>query len=343
MVEGGLANVCQIISGEISTGMQEIINNFPKQFEFAFEIKNAAQLKVVEKYIVMGMGGSHLPADVLKIRNRYLPLYIHKNYGLPPLSPKEFESSFLIAVSFSGNTEETIDFAKEALGRNYNLGVVTGGGKLLKIAEEARIPYIQIPNEGLEPRTALGYLTAGLAKFLDEDIFKELQQLPKKLKPESWEDKGRALSETLTGKVPVIYASDKNQGLAYVWKIKINETSKVPAFFNVFPELNHNELAGFDLKPETEQLSKNFHFIFIDDPSDKPRIRKRINLTKKIYEEKGMPVTTLELQGETPFEKIFNSLLLSDWVSFYLSKKYNTDPISNELVEKFKKQINTNN
>jgi len=285
------------------------------------------------------MGGSHLPADILKTRDPYLPLQIHKNYQLPPLSPEKLKKSLLVAISHSGNTKETISFANEALKHGYNLGIITTDGKLLEMARENKVPYIKVPTEELEPRHSLGYMTVALSEFVNGGLREELETLSESLNPSSLEEEGKDIFKEIKNCLPVFYASERNQGLAYIWKIKINETSKAPAFWNTFPELNHNELAGFDMNSKTKSISKNLHFIFLEDPADPPEIKKRAKITKEIYESKGLPVSIVKLNGKTPFEKIFNSLILSDWVSLFLAEEYGTDPFSNELVEEFKKRM----
>lgn len=319
--------------------MRKLINEFQNQFKFKPEVKNGDNLKLPGEFIVMGMGGSHLPADIMKTRDPYLPIYIHKDYHLPALPPERLKNSLLIAISHSGNTEETLSFAKEALERGYRLGAIATGGKLLDLAEKNDVPYVKVPAEKLEPRHSLGYMTVALSEFVNGDKKEELESLYGNIDASALEEEGRLLSEFVGGQVPVIYASGRNYGLALIWKAKINETSKTPAFWNVFPELNHNEMAGFDQSQKTKAISEKFRFIFISDPADGDKVKERIKITKDIYESKGLPVAVSTLQGKTPFEKIFNSLILSDWVSYFLSERYGTDPFSNELVENFKRKI----
>jgi len=110
----------------------------------------------------------------------------------------------------------------------------------------------------------------------------------------------------------VIYSSKRNVAVAYNWKIKFNETGKIPAFYNVFPELNHNEMTGLDVREATKELSKNFHFIFLKDETDHPKIQTRMDITKKLYEDRGLAVEILQLQGNDIFHKIFSTLFFCD-------------------------------
>jgi glucose/mannose-6-phosphate isomerase len=117
------------------------------------------------------------------------------------------------------------------------------------------------------------------------------------------------------------------------WKIKINENSKSPAFWNYFPELNHNEMLGFS-------LPKNDYVIFIlQDPEDEERIKERMELTSKLYQAKGIATEIIPVKGKEYLEKTLYSLVLGDWVSYYLALEYNQDPTPVEMVEEFKKKL----
>jgi glucose/mannose-6-phosphate isomerase len=318
--------------------MEEAIKNFGKQFDYQPVIENESKFEAKDSVVLCGMGGSHLAAGLIKIYNPALDLYIHRDYGLPLLSEKRFAESLFIASSYSGNTEEVLDFAEQARAKKYNLAVVTVGGKLLEFAKKNKIPYIQLPETAIQPRSAIGFSIIALAKLIEgDDAVTELKTLAKKLDVTKWEKTGKDFAQGIRGQIPVIYSSRTNFSIAYNWKIKFNETAKIPAFYNVFPELNHNEMAGFDPIESTKGLSDKFHFIFLDDPSDHPKIMHRAQVTKKLYTDRGLLVTTFQLAGDTVFEKIFNSLILADWIALSVSKMYGTVPDAVPIVEELKK------
>lgn len=320
--------------------MEEAIKNIASQFNFSPVIENESKFKSSDSIVLGGMGGSHLSAGLLKIYNPTLDIYIHRDYGLPLLTQKRFKESLFIASSYSGNTEEVLDFAEKAFAEKYNLAIIAIGGKLLEFAKKNSIPYIQMPDTGIQPRSAVGFSIISLAKLIEGDeAVSELNKLGTKLSPLKWESEGEKLAQTLKGKIPVIYSSRTNHAIAYNWKIKFNETAKIPAFFNFFPELNHNEMTGFDVIDSTKELSDKFHFIFLEGSNDHPKIMRRMEVCKKLYEDRGLNVTAIELSGETVFEKIFSSLTLADWTTLHLSKIYNTEPDQVPMVEEFKKLI----
>jgi glucose/mannose-6-phosphate isomerase len=187
---------------------------------------------------------------------------------------------------------------------------------------------------------ALGFMTRALLKMMgEEQELRTLEQLKNTLKSSELESLGKTIAKKLQEKVPVIYASRTNEALAYNWKIKCNETGKIPAYWNVFPELNHNEMTGFDETPETKGLSEQFHFLFLEDPDDDPRIQKRMKITKDLCQKRNLAVESVPL-GEGGFwEKTFRSLILADWIAYHLSAFYGTEAEQVPMVEEFKRLI----
>lgn len=318
--------------------MEKIIRDFPNQFKYEPEIINSDNLIKTDKFIVCGMGGSHLPAGLLKTREPHLDLLIHRDYGLPQVPEYFLNESLLIASSYSGNTEEVIDFLESALEAELNIAVITATGELLKLAKKHRLPYIELPMLGLPPRAALGFATLALAKLIgDESQVKELAAIASTLDVDAAKGRGEALAEKFKSLIPVVYSSRVNLPLAYNWKIKLNETAKFPAFYNAFPELNHNELEGFG--HFQEKLSPNFGFVLLSDEADHPRILKRLRLTEEILSGLGFPVIIEELSKESPWIKIFQNLLVADWLALTLAKRAGTNPEAVPLIEDFKEKL----
>lgn len=318
--------------------MEEAIKNFHKQFEYEPIIRNSEKLKdKYEHFILCGMGGSHLAAGIIKMQIPGIELYVHKDYDLPPYDNEFFKKSLLIASSHSGNTEEVLSFLRAGIEKGYDVAVITTSGKLFEIAVSQQLPHIVIPDGGLEPRSALGFSSLALAKILrNDELLKQLKEVGKSIKPDILIQEGQSLAHVISNKTPVIYSSKQNLAIVYNWKIKFNETAKIPAFYNLFPELNHNEMQGFD----DEENSSKFHFIFLHDKTDHERIEKRMVVTSKIFEEKGFSVSNLELVGQNTLEKIFNSLLIADWTALEIAKSDAKNPQSVLMIEDFKQRLN---
>jgi len=147
------------------------------------------------------------------------------------------------------------------------------------------------------------------------------------------EETGRTIAQKLTGKTPIIYSSAKFAALALIWKIKINENAKTPAFYNFYPELNHNEMVGWTL-PQGK-----FHIITLLDPNDHPQNIKRMKITAELLKKKGTKTTLVEMEKSFVLNTIFNTLLLGDWVSYHLALEYGQDPTPVDIVEDLKKKL----
>lgn len=317
--------------------MRDAIFGFAKQFAYVPIVERPLRKKF-QKIIVAGMGGSHLAADILNSGDPTLPLHIHRDYGLPHIPKSERAETLVIASSYSGNTEETLDAFKAAATMRVAPAAIAVGGKLGRLARKEGVAYVQMPNTGTQPRSALGFSIKGLAALMGlPSLNRELAVLAKTLKPQSFEQKGKTLARTLKGSIPLIYASARNEAVAYNWKIKLNETGKIPAFYNVFPELNHNEMTGFDHTPKNEKLSKRFTVIFLADTEDHPRVQKRMNILVRLYRARGLTCHTIPLRGANRWMKIFSSLVLADWVAYYTALAYDAEPEQVPMVEEFKK------
>ncbi len=330
--------------------MKEQIEKFAEQFAYQPEIANAGQLQKKEHFVVSGMGGSGLAAKLLLAWDPSLPILVHQDYGLPaPLSSgsgkpavasKDAGEHLFIFNTYSGNTEEVLSGYDEAKRQKLSMATVATGGKVLEKAKEDGIPYVQLPDWGLQPRMSLGLQARALLALIGRgDLLDSSAELATALKPSVFEAEGKELAKTLEGRVPIIYSSARNFAVAYTWKIKFNETGKIPAFYNVFSELNHNEMTGFDAQESNRALSKSFHFIFLKDDDDHPHIKRRMEVLEQMYGERNFPVAAVRMEGVTRPHKIFSSLMVADWTAYYLAEHYGTDPEQVPMVEEFKKLI----
>jgi len=320
--------------------MMDAIKQFPSQFAYQAKIENKKYLKKTKDFLVLGMGGSHLAADLLLAIKPELSVHVHQDYGLPTWPSSKLKNYLIIANSYSGNTEEVLSGLHLALKNKLNVLVIATGGQLIKIAKENKLPYIQMPDWQIQPRQAIGLnLRALLTTMGEAKMLKESYELSKNLKADATQKAGQKMAEQLFQRVPLIYASRQNTSLAFTWKIKFNENTKIPAFYNVLPELNHNEMTGFDRNNYTKELSRNFSIIYLEDQRDHPSINKRFKVMKNLYKKEKLKQISIKLKGKNRWQEIFSNMLLADWTSFYLAKKYHRDPNPVPMVEKFKKMI----
>ncbi|MEI8270446.1 MAG: SIS domain-containing protein, partial [bacterium] len=269
-----------------------------------------------------------------------LDVIIHTNYGLPQISHKNLKERLIILSSYSGNTEETTDAYEQALRLGLQTISISIGGKLIEKAKKNKTSYIKMPDFNIQPRSALPLSLKSILKAIDEEKkLKEIEKLAKSFYPKKFEKESKKLAETLKGYIPIIYASDKNISLAYNWKIKFNETGKIPAFYNVLPELNHNEMTGYDVRDTTRMLSEKFYFIFLKDKDDDTKTRNRMDITAKLYDDRKLKTIKIEISGENIFHKIFNTLAMADFTAYFTAEGYGLESEQVPMVEEFKKLI----
>jgi glucose/mannose-6-phosphate isomerase len=320
--------------------MEDTLRRFGEQFEWQPEVQNKERLSAHKHFIVAGMGGSHLGADLIKNYGKIANLLVHKDYGMPGVPDGFMQDVTVILSSYSGNTEETLDAGLAAHELGLPIVAISTGGKLIEFAKEHNYPYVQIPDMGLQPRMAIGFSMLGIARLMqNRELEESIRESGKRADPMAFRDEGARVAEIFVNKTPVFYSSEANSPLAYIFKIKINETAKAPAYCNAFPELCHNELTGFDIVDSTRPISSNICIVMLDDFSDHPRVRVRMNKVAEIYGERGLTVEKIPLAGKTGFEKAFNLALLGDWVSMNLAKRYGVPDEAVPLVEDFKKRI----
>lgn len=292
-------------------------------------------VKKYKKVIMCGMGGSGICADMLKVYlAEEVEIISNKTYSLPLNIDRE--NDLVIISSYSGNTEEALHCYKEAKRLEVAIIAVTSGGKLKSQADLANYPVIKLP-DGYQPRAALSYSFAIILKIFEElSIIKnketQLASLIEYLSKQNTQKVAIELAQKIGSKTPLIYASSKYSQIAYRWRTQFNENSKILAFNNQIPEVNHNELNAFVNRYE------KYHAIFLSYDDDFSRIKKRMKLTKDIMAASGVSVTELEVKG-TLLNKIFSSIMLGDWTSYYLALLLETEPSNVKIIEKFKRDM----
>ncbi len=319
--------------------LEDSILRFREQFNWQPEIQHPEALKPHKNVVIVGMGGSHLGPWMLK---RYVGgrnIFIHRDYGVPDLSPEILSEALIILSSYSGSTEEVLDAGRVALEKGYSIAAISRGGKLIDFAREHALPHIVVPDMHMQPRVAIGVSMLGIAKLMmSPEMEAAVRTAGQSIDPMAGREEGMRIAESLRGKVPVIYASTSNMPLSFIWKIKLNESGKIPAFYNSFPEMCHNELCGYDVVESTLPMTERLHAIMLSDGADHPRNIVRMKAVSDILREKSIGVTTVTLSGDG-LAKIFAGAVLADWVSLFIAAYYGVPDEEVPLIEDFKKRI----
>ncbi|MBR9675561.1 bifunctional phosphoglucose/phosphomannose isomerase [Candidatus Woesearchaeota archaeon] len=327
----------ELIESLDTHNVRAVFRNFSEQIYKG--VASAANINIIEeinKIVICGMGGSALPGYLLKqyLYDIPIPIFVVEDYDLPSYVDKE---TLVFAVSYSGNTEETISAYKQAIKSGAKTIAISSGGKLKELCEINKTPLISvIPSYA--PRQAYGILFFPMLKVLENSkIIPEENENIKKLllalKKTNFEDMGRTLANRLLNKTPLIYASSSLGVAAWKWRINLNENTKILAFSNVFPALDHNELNGFD------QVIGDYYVIILRDEKESKKLAKRIEATKKLIKEKGVQVTEVGITGDCYLTRLFSAILIGDWATYYLSIMYEKNPYSTPMIDKLKELL----
>lgn len=311
----------------------KVIENFPQQCEDGAKLgKDIKFFEKIHNIIITGMGGTGFAGDVLKsYLDLNIPIYVNHGYHMPRFTSR---NSLVFVLSFSGITDETIHAYREAKRIGARVVAFTPKAKLLEIAEKLKTPIVKVPAVDM-PRHATGYMFFPMLNILNNmritSCQEEIDETIAGLKHLDLKETAQQLAETLYDKIPIIYTSDKLYAIAKKWKIVFNETTKIPAFYNVIPNLNHSEITGFT------NMGDRFYAIIIRDEDDFRLVKKRMDLTKDILIEMGCSAKEIKLTGKNLLLRIFSSMYLGELTSYYLALRYGVDPEKIEIQEKIKK------
>lgn len=320
----------------------------PEQLKHDFGIAKTAKFKPVSHVVFTGMGGSSLVAELMRTWPVLeVPFTIVKGYDLP--ASVRNESTLVIAGSYSGNTEETLEALEQARKNNAQIAIIAHGGKLAENAKQNNDVFAELP-ACPQPRASVFYayravseilVAAGLAK--PGDITK-LESLVDRLEKavRTWtsdipteHNPAKQVAHKMAGKTPIIYAGPLMYPAAYKWKIDVNENAKNTAWCNFIPEFNHNEFLGWSSHP----IEKPFAVIDLISSFEHPRVLKRFEVSDRMLSGMRPARTVVEARGETPLEHMLYLVLFGDFATTYLGILNGVDPTPVALVEKFKKEL----
>jgi glucose/mannose-6-phosphate isomerase len=284
--------------------------------------------------VVAGMGGSAIGGALARAAladHASRPIFVTRAYGLPPWTTPD---TMVLCASYSGNTEETLACYESAGALGARRTVVTTGGRLAEAARADSVPIIPLPG-GFQPRGAVAYMTVavlevaalcGAGPRLTSEIdvaASHTEQLVEQWGPDAPEESlAKTIARSLLGTTPVIAGAGLTTPIAYRWKTQINENAKQPCFAAELPELDHNELVGWEGASDVGRFSA----VFLDDSDAHPRVKARMELTERMIAPNAAASFRLETRGQTSIERVISLVLLGDLVSIYLAALRGVDP-----------------
>lgn len=299
-----------------------------------------------------GMGGSAIAGDLVGVLlgdHLPVPLVVNRGYRLPGFAGP---TTLFVASSYSGNTEETLSATQEAADRGCSVVCVTSGGHLGEIAETEGYPVFRLPS-GYPPRAALGYSLGvclrffrrlGIGETMENDLSEAVSFLRQKgklwVEGDGPDNLPLSLAEQFCGRIPLMSASvDRLAAVGLRWKTQLNENSKTHAFHLPFPEMNHNEIVGWERLKETEGFFSRLLMVLLRDPEDYPRLRLRMEVTKRLVAEDGGEVVEVMAEGVSLLTRLLYLVHLGDLLSFYLAILYGVDPTEIRKIDALKREL----
>nr|MDO8087624.1 bifunctional phosphoglucose/phosphomannose isomerase [Candidatus Sigynarchaeum springense] len=341
----------------IVEGSPEFIKWCLNEFEFdkGKNIEKSVQKLIPRKLagiFISGMGGSAISGDVIRdwISDAiHVPVIVNREYQLPAFINASWFGFFL---SYSGNTEETLSAYLDAKRRGIKCICVTAGGLLEDAAKKAGDLRLKVPGN-LQPRAALLYLFTTLAiavadcNLLDKKIMMaELQESYQVLSFLSKalghsvvlkDNPAKRYAAAVYGTTIIVYGFGFYQSAARRFKGQVNENSKNPAYYDTFPELNHNETVGWEVEPS---LARNFSCFFIRDPAqESPALKVRIEFTKQIAATKANTAIEIAPAGKSRLARMLSIIYMSDFISVYLAFLNNADPTPVKYIQGLKDEL----
>jgi glucose/mannose-6-phosphate isomerase len=297
-----------------------------KKFEIPGSFFDAKFLNI----LVIGMGGSGMGGMLLKgmLEGKCrIPVVVYNSY-LPPAFVSE--NTLVFAVSYSGNTEETLSCMKCAESAGARIIGITSGGELERLCKSIKIPG------GKMPRTMLSYTFIPMLCVLEklriiklENTAEDISRLLEK-NMEKFENLGKEIAAELKGKIPVVHSTSPYEAVAYRWHTQFSENSKVFSAYGFIPEMNHN---GINIEPDG-----GFAFVFLRNSAESENIRKRMEITKSVFSKYGK-IIEVQCHGSTFLDVAFSGIIIGDFVSYYLALLAGKDPNRMDRIDWLKKEL----
>jgi glucose/mannose-6-phosphate isomerase len=335
-------------TGQIdASGALAVAANQYEQLAHEFKVQSS-KFKVQSQNVVLaGMGGSALAALVARVwPGASVPFEIVRGYEIPGYVGSE---TLFIASSYSGNTEETLAALAAAEAKKARIVVVASGGELAKIAKAKKYPLLLIPG-GYQPRTTTGYGLKALAAIFDASgltatASKELNSHQQWLKaviakwlPEvpTADNRAKQIALECVGKSVVIYGGPLMAPAAYKWKISFNENAKHVAWWNQYPEFNHNEFIGWTRQP----VDKPYTVIDLLSNLEHPQVQKRFEASAKLLSGLRPEPIAVKPEVDTLVQQLLYAIALGDFVSIYTAILGGVNPTPVRLIERLKSELN---
>jgi len=330
------------------SGMIDRILGCPEQIREAEKLVDQVELPPrgrdeIESVVVTGMGGSGIPGDFLRVilgPSLPVPLVVSKDYDLPKfVGPR----TLVLAISYSGDTEETIAAFHQAVRGEAKMIAITGGGELARLCHKHNVPTVLVP-AGSQTRAVFGYLLLsslvvferlGLARSMRQgrrEAATVAEAVREELHPSvpTVRNPAKQMARSLTGRFPVIYGARNGSEVAALrWRQQFNENSKMLAHHEAFPEMHHNEIAVWQAP---QSVGGKIGLVFLRDQTETDQTRGSADLTRAMFEQRDEEVMEVWSKGKSLLARLFSQSYVGDFVSYYLALLRKVDPTPVEAI-----------
>lgn len=335
-----------------SLGMFEAAAAFPEQVESAVAggrgLDGLPDHDYVENIVVLGMGGSGIAGDVMiAVAGPFLPVPVTvvKSYAVPDFVGS---ATLVFAISFSGDTEETVEAAGEAYAAGARVVAVTGGGELGRMADEHGGPRIPVPTTLPQPRAALGWMVVpplivleelglfpGAAQWVSLAVDQLRRRRDRLVRPVN---EARDIAARIGRTFPLVHGAHAlGATAAQRWKTQVNENAKSPAFWAGSPELCHNEIAGWGQNGDvTRQV---ITLVNLRHDAEHPQVVRRFDLVTELLREVVADVVEVRAAGEGDLAQLLDLVLVGDFVSLHLAVQEGIDPGPVPVLDGLKERL----
>ena len=329
------------------TDMISMIQTLGDQLRWASQLE-APSVPGNFDILVAGMGGSGIAGDYARAVGGGTGSRISVHKGYAPLPEWAIRTRpLVIALSYSGNTEETLDVAMSAYELGLPVATVTTGGQLAQLSQRFAWPTIEVPAD-LQPRAAIGYLLGAVLGLMHSagaigdqrlDLI-EAANLATTITEEGSEGwtSAAGIARALSGRIPIIYGGGSISGAAAQrWKTQINENAKIPAWWSLLPELNHNELVGWETMPD--MTKEHLAIVPLTDRADHKRVAARFAHSRDLTEHAVPWLDMVHSGGTSPVARLVSLTAVGDLVSWMIADNAGVDPTPVAAIEKLKKLL----
>lgn len=326
--------------------MLDKIQDLPTQLEKAWTslwVKDVAvDVNGITNILICGMGGSGISGKLLQdlVRDEsILPVQVWTDYSLPAWVN---DTTLVIACSYSGDTEETLDAVKTAVERKSRIVAISKGGKMAELAKIHSFAVIPIDYEA-PPRAAIGWLYGSLLTLLaklalisvkENNYFQALDELKKTVTKKIFPPKAEELAISLNNKIPLVFAHAPLTALAARWVNQLNENSKTFAFAGTVPELCHNTIVGTEYA-----VPEKLMILYLESKYGFSRNNARSRILHKWFDAQHIPFVPLSVKSGSLLAEQWLLIHFGDWLSFYLAGIYGADPTPIEPIKFLKEEL----